>query len=82
MALRTIPASREEEAQLLARFKTAQAEPPEDIERRKEAQGIIQMTILDAVQTIDENVENSREKSLALTHLEEALMWAGKAIFA
>lgn len=24
---------------------------------------------------------DSREKSLALTHLEEALMWAGKAIF-
>lgn len=26
-------------------------------------------------------VADSREKSLALTHLEEALMWAGKAIF-
>ena len=24
---------------------------------------------------------DSREKSLAITHLEEALMWAGKAIF-
>lgn len=24
---------------------------------------------------------DSREKSLALTHFEEALMWAGKAIF-
>ena len=81
MSLRTIPASREEEAQLTARFRTAQAEPPADIEERKAAQTAIQMTILDAAQTIDENVENSREKSLALTHLEEALMWAGKAIF-
>ena len=26
-------------------------------------------------------VADSREKSLAITHLEEALMWAGKAIF-
>ena len=26
-------------------------------------------------------IEPSRELSLALTHLEEALMWAGKAIF-
>lgn len=24
---------------------------------------------------------DSREKSLAITHLEEALMWAGKAVF-
>ncbi len=81
MSLRTIPASREEQDQLAARFRTAQAEPPADNETRKKAQSIIQMTILDAAQTIDENVENSREKSLALTHLEEALMWAGKAIF-
>ena len=35
------------------------------------------------MRTIDLNadVEDSREKSLALTALEEALMWAGKAIF-
>lgn len=26
-------------------------------------------------------VEPSRELSMALTHLEEALMWAGKAVF-
>lgn len=29
---------------------------------------------------IDANVPDSREKSLALTHLEEVLMWANKAI--
>ncbi|QRI45058.1 hypothetical protein QEH45_gp04 [Microbacterium phage Shocker] len=81
MALRTIPASREEEAQLLARFKTAQAEPPEDIEDRKRAQRMIQCAIEGAAIDIDRYAENSREKSLALTHLEEALMWAGKAIF-
>lgn len=32
-------------------------------------------------QRLNSKVEDSREKSLALTHLEEALMWAGKAIF-
>lgn len=31
--------------------------------------------------TINETVADSREKSLALTHLEEALMWTGKAIY-
>lgn len=30
---------------------------------------------------IEQHVEDGREKSLALTALEEALMWAGKAIF-
>lgn len=32
-------------------------------------------------QALNTYVADSREKSLALTHLEEALMWAGKAIF-
>lgn len=30
---------------------------------------------------LNDEVTDSREKSLALTKLEEALMWAGKAIF-
>lgn len=30
---------------------------------------------------LNANVEDSREKSLAITKIEEALMWAGKAIF-
>ena len=31
--------------------------------------------------TLNEYAEDSREKSLAITKIEEALMWAGKAIF-
>jgi hypothetical protein len=30
---------------------------------------------------VNESITDSREKSLALTALEESLMWAGKAIF-
>lgn len=37
--------------------------------------------IADIADNINQSVADSREKSLALTHLEEALMWAGKAIF-
>lgn len=81
MALRTIPASREEQDQLVAQFRTAQAEPPADIGERKNVQAEIQHRVISTAQLIDDEVENSREKSLALTHLEEALMWAGKAIF-
>lgn len=81
MALRTIPASREEQAALMARFRTAQAEPPADIADRKDVQSRVQTAIKSAVYYIDTDIENNREKSLALTHLEEALMWAGKAIF-
>lgn len=82
MALRTIPASREEEAALLSRFKTAQAEPPADVGDRKRVQTSIQDSIIVAASRIDTNVENSHAKEQALLHLEEALMWAGKAVFA
>lgn len=82
MALRTIPPSRDQEAALLSRFKTAQAEPPEDIEERKRAQRMIQSAIEGVAIDIDHYVEDGRAKALALTHLEEALMWAGKAVFA
>lgn len=81
MALRTIPPTREEESALRARFLIAQDTPPEDIEDRKFVQGFVRDDIHAVADFIDKKVENGREKSLALTHLEEALMWAGKAIF-
>lgn len=81
MALRTIPASREEEAQLRARFQIAQDTPPEDIEQRKRIQGFVRDDIHSVADFIDKNVENGPTKEQALIHLEEALMWAGKAIF-
>lgn len=37
--------------------------------------------IAEAGQFLQDTTEPSREQSLALTKLEEALMWAGKAIF-
>ena len=46
-----------------------------------ELQAKLRQTIAVAASRINWTVEDSREKSLALTHLEEALMWAGKAIF-
>lgn len=44
-------------------------------------QARLRSDISELAQDINESVEDSREKSLALTALEEALMWAGKAVF-
>lgn len=82
MALRAIPPSRDESELLKSRFQTAQADPPEDIEERKRVQRALQADILATAYLINDTVEDGRAKALALTHLEEALMWAGKAIFA
>lgn len=55
---------------------------PEDFRTRQAVQSHVREDITIAARFINENVADGREKSLALTHLEEALMWAGKAIFA
>lgn len=45
-------------------------------------QKILREQIHQVAQNLNANVEDSRAKSIALTHLEDALLWAGKAIFA
>lgn len=71
--------TRESEKDVRARFGVAQDGQP------SEAQLILQRKVRDtlaaAAVEINGFVEDSREKALALTHLEEALMWTGKAIF-
>lgn len=61
------------------RFGIAQdgAPSPEQLQVQRE----IRDTIGRLAQGINRSVEDGREKELALTHLEEALMWTGKAIF-
>lgn len=44
-------------------------------------QSAIRFDLCDLAQTANYRIADSRAKSLALTHLEEALMWFGKAIF-
>ena len=61
------------------RFLIAQDGRPSD--EQLSFQAGLREEIHDLAQTINSKIEDSREKSLALTHLEEALMWAGKAIF-
>lgn len=54
---------------------------PEDFDARVDMQKTVRQYVADAGFCIASNIEPSREASLALTALEEALMWAGKAIF-
>lgn len=64
------------------RFFTAQNNIiPIDIERKKDVQRMVQNRVVLLARDLDSFVADSREKELAFTKLEEALMWAGKAIF-
>jgi hypothetical protein len=79
MALRAVSRSRAEIEALKARFIIAQDTLPEaDLLR---AQADIRIHVNALAQFIDETIADGREKSVVLTHLEDALMWAGKAIF-
>ena len=61
------------------RFVIAQDSKPsvEQIELQAELRG----KVAEVADQLNWAAADSREKSLALTHPEEALMWAGKAIF-
>lgn len=61
------------------RFLIAQDDRPSD--EQLQFQSDLRTGIANIAQELNQKVEDSREKSLALTHLEEALLWAGKAIF-
>lgn len=70
---------RETEEQVRGRFMIAQQGRPSDEQLAE--QKALKGHIADIAALINRDIADSREKSLALTHLEEALMWAGKAIF-
>lgn len=77
--LRTIPPTVEELEQVSSRFTIAQDSKPSD--EQKQLQAELREHIETVAEILAGEVEPSRELSLTLTHLEEALMWAGKAIF-
>lgn len=80
MALKPFSGTTQKEKDALeTRFGIAQASQPDDDQLH--VQRIIREFTVALVQQIDVHIEDSREKSLALTKLEESLMWAGKAIF-
>ena len=64
---------------ILKRFNIAQDGKP-SVEQL-ELQAELRDKIASVASQLNWAAADSREKSLALTHLEEALMWAGKAIF-
>lgn len=79
MALNDIQNFSEARAKANARFGIAQDGKPSDDQLGE--QKLVQEAIASAGYVIERDIQDGREKALALTHLEEALMWAGKAIF-
>lgn len=63
-------------------FTAASATPPADIEQRKAVQADLAYAIKNVAYILEHDVANSREKSTALTHLDAALLFGGKAVFA
>lgn len=64
---------------IATRFLIAQDGKPSEAQLKFQAD--LKTDIAEIADHLNYKVADSREKSLALTHLEEALMWAGKAIF-
>lgn len=78
MALMTVGNDPRESVE--GRFMIAQdGTPPSDIQLATQKE--LREDLHRIAKRLNDEVMDSREKSLALTKLEEALMWAGKAIF-
>ena len=81
--LRRIAPSGEELMDVRTRFGIAQDDKPmlRALSPQESIQGSIRDRTVLLAERLTTEIEPSRELSLALTHLEEALMWSGKAIF-
>lgn len=71
--------TRESADDIRSRFMIAQNGKP--TEAQLDYQRQLREDIAAIATSLNMDVADGREKSLAITHLEEALMWAGKAIF-
>ena len=63
------------------RLVTARNNPRETTRLDRDTLAILEAQALDLATSIEEYVPNGRLKSLALTHLEETLTWANKAVY-
>lgn len=82
MGLRTIPRDTDQQNALIRRFQTASSNAVrDDIEKRKELLLELQEEVLCLATLIDVEIADGRDKSIALTSLEDVLLRAGRAIF-
>lgn len=63
------------------RFRIAQDATTSPTETQLRTQKVIRDLIVEAALEIEQSTPPSREQSTALTKLEEALLWVGKAVF-
>lgn len=71
--------TREDADDIRARFGIAQDGKP--TAAQLDEQKALKLAVSELAVGFNANVADGREKSVALTHLEEFLLWAGKAIF-
>jgi len=64
-----------DDAELIARFRVYAFDPDQDRHSRR-----MRAQMLRVAEVIDGAAEDGREKSLAMTALEEAMMWGNRAI--
>lgn len=76
-----VPELSRNDIQVMARFSLAQDEFGEIKHQMRTDQVKIRAAVVELATEILKRVPDNRERSLALTSLEESLMWAGKAIF-
>lgn len=74
--MQTGEAPKESREDISARF-TANVNPQSD---QLESSAFVRDSIRGLALYLNSRITDSREKSLAITHLEEALMWSNKAI--
>lgn len=74
-----MPEGRQPREDVEARFMVAADSRP--THEQVDTQIYLRRLIADAAVHANRNIEDSREKSLGLTALEDGLMWLGKAIF-
>jgi hypothetical protein len=63
-------------------FTAASAQAPADLEERRRVQADLAAAIKQVAIILELDVADSREKVTALTHLDAALLFGGKAVFA
>lgn len=66
--------------EIVSRFSQHRADDPDDMDDQLRAHRRIMEMFIDTAQELDHMLPDGRAKSVMMTHLEDASMWANKAV--